>query len=1218
MTTPPTYQAIPPVTKIFIIGTNNSIQLAPIVSRKSNSDGAYTFSTLSSAITITDDVATINAYTSLPITITARQAASGVYRAGSTTFNIFLYQASTWTPQLEQSVTTDANGETRYGDVYFENTGGSRFNVYSLAYSTTFKLISGTYANIPPEITNRRNTLIGVIPLINITPVNNTRTPITFAFPSNNLSAEIVSFNQTYFVRPQGTGATAYNDNEYFSSSGTSQAANGVSLPYNNAIVINGVYDIANGGFTYGQNSILLRMEIRQAAHVASPTVDDDDEVSYTEKVIYVPITITKSISELTLKPFSGAGRYTIPGSDTNGIITREYLDGSIDLSFSQFATTEVTSSEGGTSITRITRKRLSDGTEDTSEIIYYLNPLGNDGTSRSFVYENDYFTITNNRITFRKVTPLRSDGTSSIPIYFLQEETAIYRRSTQRIGDNTLETIRLRIIKSTPTFVGQVPAVNTGDPTTVYRLADLNKMTTEGSFVLTPPISNNTDSSANFFFSSSNPSVVEIRVTGAGTGTGVGTAAGNVYMAYVYGSGTATIAVIQPATTNFNEKIAYFDVNVFEITPSVINCNTNLFYTNPYNRQFWTRFIPECRSSDLVDSVTGAKLSATQVDEVYDMRRKAEILKYNKNVGGLTKNQKYAKATRGELMRKIGNENKYLSQSVGTGGSAGFGPFTLICPPTSANSRVVCGLTSACGVPGKERLLCYDPSINLYNYKRTYEYKAGLQKPVNIPTTILSEPTNLRITSYDNENNKITLVWDAPESNGGFSITGYVITYSVDNKTWAPYKSVFPRTPSDDATYNRISGEINGNSVIFENIAGSTPIKANTVYYISVFSGNVRGLSSVPATITVKTSSVPSIISDFGFTTPLDERQNLMVDLKWTDPLNVGTTTGSYNGPQIRQYNLYYRKVPSTTWITNTIDISSVIIEPASSQSRRYILRNLANQSKYEIKIEPINSIGIGPESAIITARTLMAPSAPMNVILTSVYGLLPPIFTVTPGSYINVTWTKPDTGGNPITLYNVTVTIPPSPSTSLTATTITFPQKVVNVSSTNMQTTYSMNIGRLGQVALIPNVSYSIVVQAFNGYLTSPESTRASVTVLPTSAKATIFDIQGGYTTSGLQYAEMTFSIDTTWVDTNQISTVRVNGLNMAFQTNLNIYNQIINGTGEHKIRIPAKNSSGQGIIVIGQSYSITITLVFSLTREEQTSESFLYTPEVRYLTL
>ena len=1102
---------------------------------------------------------------------------------------------SLWVPQLEQTVTT-TNGVTTYGDVYFDNTREgqtSRFNVYSLSYSTTFKLISGTYANIPTEITSRRNTLIGVIPLINISRANNLRTPITFAFPSNNQSAEIVSFSPTYFVRPQGTSVSANNDN-YYSPSGTTQAPSGVSLPYNNAIVINGVYDVSGGGFTYGQNSILLRMEIRQAAHVASVTVGDGDEVSYTEKVIYVPITITKSVSSLTLKPFDGVGAYTIPGSDTNGIITREYLNRFIDLSFSQFATTS--------------RKKLADGAEDTSEIVYYLNTVGT-GSSRDFTYINEFVTINNTLVMFDKVTPIMSDGTpSSFPINFLQEETAVYQRSTARIGDTTTTTIRLRIIKSTPTFNGQVPAVNTNDPTTVYRLTDLNKMTTEGSFVLTPPGSNNTDASANFLFSSSNPNVVEIRVTG--TGTGIGTAGGNVYTAYVYGSGTAIIKVTQPATTNFNEKIAYFDVNVFEITPSVINCNTNLFYTNPYNRQFWTRFVPECRSSDLVDSVTGVKLSVTQVDEVYDMRRKAEILKYNKNVGGLTKNQKYAKATRGELMRKIGNENKYLSQSVGTGGSAGFGPFTLICPPTTANSRVVCGLTSACGVPGKERLLCFDPSINLYNYKRTYEYKAGLQKTVNIPTTILTEPTNLRIGEYDIENNKITFVWDAPESTGGFPITGYVITYSVDNKTWAPYKSVFPRTPSSDATYNRVSGEINGNSVIFENIAGSTPIKSNTVYYVSVFSGNVRGLSSVPATITVKTSSVPSIISDFGFTNT-DERQNLIVDLKWTDPLNGGTTPGSYNGPQIRQYNLYYRKVPATTWSTFIVDISSAIIEVSGSQTRRYILRNLLNESKYEIKIEPINSVGVGPESAIITARTLMTPSAPFNVVSSAKYGILPPVHAVTPGSYINVTWSKPNTGGSPITLYNITVTIP---SSSSQVTTLTIP---FNVSATDTRTSFSSNIARLGQSSLTSGATYSIVVQAFNGYLTSVESARTSVTVLPTSAKATIFNIDGFYTSSGLQYVEMTFTINTVWVDTNQISTVRVNGLNSAFQTNLNIYNQVINGTGEHKIRIPA-NISGRDVIVVGQTYSLTITLVFSLTREEQTSESFIYTPEVRYLTV
>ena len=763
--------------------------------------------------------------------------------------------------------------------------------------------------------------------------------------------------------------------------------------------------------------------------------------------------------------------------------------------------------------------------------------------------------------------------------------------------------TIRLQINKSTPTFIGQIPAANnTANPLQVYRLPDLNKMTSEGSFVLTPPLSNNTDSSANFLFSSSNNSLLNIR-------TSTGTAGAVVYTAFIYGSGTATITITQPATTNFNQKVAIFDVNIFEITPSIINCNTNIFYTNPYNREFWTRFKPECRSSDLVDSATGAKLTVTQVDEVYDMRRKAEILKYNKNVGGLTKNQKYAKASRGELMRKIGNESNYLS---GVGGA-----FTLTCPTTPANRAVLCGLTTACGVPGKERLLCYDPSVNLYNYKRTYTYEAGLQVTLNIPTTVLTEPINLRITNYDSELNKVTLVWDAPNSNGGFPITGYVITYSKDNKTWAPYKSVFPYNPATAgaaavaaATYNAVSGEINGNSVVFENNPGSVEIRANTVYYISVFSGNVRGLSSVPATITVKTSSVPSIITSLGFTT-VDERQNLMVHLKWTDPVNTGNVAGSYNGPAIRQYNLYYRKMPDTTWTKQTLDISSIITD---GMQRSYILRNIINDSKYEIKIEPINSVGIGPESAIITARTLMKPAVPTGIILSAKYGLLPPVIVDTSNNYINVIWSKPDTGGKPIKLYNITITLPSSVSSPVSTVTIPY-----NVSTTDTRTTYSTDIGRFGTTIGIPDGIYSITISAFNGYLYSLESTPSVLTVLPRSAKPTIFAIDGTYTSSGLIYAELIFNIQSAIV--GNISVINVNGLNSEYSTNVNTTNQLFSGllggiTGEHKIRIPA-TSAGRDIIVVGTTYSVSVTLIFTTPGQSQTSELFSYTPEIKYLT-
>jgi hypothetical protein len=1100
----------------------------------------------------------------------------------------------TWTPSLQQSNPDNPNNP---GDVYFIGDYGHRYNVYALNYTTTFTLLPGTFTlpstvpgagprdtDVPTEIVNQRSTLIGVIPLINLTS-NNTRSGITFSFPTNNYAVSVVSLSRDYYVIPQASGSPGNVPN--IGGLYRNPGAADIRLPYRNVLVINGIYD-SFGGFRYDNPSMTVRMEIKQVA------TSDGLSPAYSEKKILVPLTITKTVTNIGLiQPFTGIGRgisNSIP--DASGNIVREYLDGVIDLNFPDFATT--------------TRKNIQDGTPDYSQVEYYLNI----GFPRTFNKTNEFIEITGTRIRFKKTTILPNGSHTDIFIKFLQEETPMYQRSVQRIGDMVgyTTTIRLIINKSTPTFTNQSPEKNTSDLNTIYKLPDMNKMTSEGSFILTPPTSTNTDTDASFsfVFTSSNENLLKIRVTGTGVNT--------VYTAYMYGSGTSTITITQPATPNFNQKVATFDVNVFEITPAIINCNTNIFYTNPYNRQFWTRFKPDCRSSNMVDSVTGRPLTVSQVDEVYDMRRKAEILKYNKNVGGLTKNQKYAKASRGELMRQIGNSMKYITDTAS--------PFALICPPTAANSRLLCGLTTACGVPGKERLLCYDPSVNLYNYKRTYEYKAGLQLTSNISTTILTEPTNLRISEYDNVNKRVTLTWDAPDSNGGFPITGYVITYSVDNKTWAPYKSVFPYKPAagTDASYNLISGEINGNSVVFEKISGSVPILDNTVYYISVFSGNVRGLSSVPATITLKTSSVPSIIKDFGFTNAPDERQNLMVDLKWTDPINTGSSSASgssasgttasgsissYNGPPVNMYNLYYRKVPDTTWNKISLTKNNIIIPSTGGQSRRYVLRDLLNQNKYEIKIEPINSVGIGPESTIITSRTLMKPGIPSNLVMTSKYGILSPIWTDVSRNYLNITWNRPDSGGSTIKLYNITIT-PPSSLGSV----ITYPY---DISSNDTRVSYSANIGIINNSYLVDG-SYSVVVEATNGYLTSNESTRSFVLVNPTSAKAIIFNIDGYYTPSGLEYAEMTFAINSQWQTANPISYVLVNGLNKSIKVYENSDKQPISGTGEHKIIIPA-SSAGAEIIVVGTSYFITITLVY-IDGQKQTSESFAYTPEIKYL--
>jgi len=304
--------------------------------------------------------------------------------------------------------------------------------------------------------------------------------------------------------------------------------------------------------------------------------------------------------------------------------------------------------------------------------------------------------------------------------------------------------------------------------------------------------------------------------------------------------------------------------------------------------------------------------------------------------------------------------------------------------------------------------------------------------------------------------------------------------------------------------------------------------------------------------------------------------------------------------------YNLYYRKIPDTVWTKITLNLRNVIISSAGSQTRRYVLRDLINQSKYEIKIEPVNSVGVGPESAIITARTLMKPGIPSNVIMTTKYGLLPLIITDTSRNYINITWNKPDSGGSAIKYYNITIT-PPASMGSV----ITYPYNVV---STNTLTSYCAYIGFISNSYLVDG-SYSVVIGAYNGYEQSNESSRAFVTVNPTSAKAFIFNIDGYYSQSGLEYALMTFSINSQWQPANPISYVRINGLNNPYLAYLNSDKQPISGTGEHKIIIPSF-FGGTEIIIVGTEYSITITLVYS-DGQQQTSELFQYTPEIKYLT-
>lgn len=92
---------------------------------------------------------------------------------------------------------------------------------------------------------------------------------------------------------------------------------------------------------------------------------------------------------------------------------------------------------------------------------------------------------------------------------------------------------------------------------------------------------------------------------------------------------------------------------------------------------------------------------TVTQFD--LDMRRKAEILKYNKNANGkITKKQSWAQTVAGSLQRRTYSQNAV--QTIVDGG---------LCEDLSRRPTP----TTSSGVPGPVMNLYYDPSINLYNY---------------------------------------------------------------------------------------------------------------------------------------------------------------------------------------------------------------------------------------------------------------------------------------------------------------------------------------------------------------------------------------------------------------------------------------------------------------------------------------------------------------------
>ncbi len=225
----------------------------------------------------------------------------------------------------------------------------------------------------------------------------------------------------------------------------------------------------------------------------------------------------------------------------------------------------------------------------------------------------------------------------------------------------------------------------------------------------------------------------------------------------------------------------------------------------------------------------------------------------------------------------------------------------------------------------------------------------------------------------------QISLTWSAPVSNGGSSITDYIVQYSSDSgSTWITHANA-----ASTSTSRVVTG-----------------LSAGTSYTFRVLAKNTIGNGPYStASAAVSTAAVPGAP---GTPTPTAS-QNTQVPLSWTAAAN--------NGSAITDYVIQYST--SATFASSVTTFAD-----GTSASTSATVTGLSNGTTYYFRVAAVNAVGTGPYSSISTSAVpSTAPDAP-----TSVSG------TPNGQTTSTVTWTAPaSNGGSSIDGYKIEYALSP-----------------------------------------------------------------------------------------------------------------------------------------------------------------------------------------------
>ena len=245
-------------------------------------------------------------------------------------------------------------------------------------------------------------------------------------------------------------------------------------------------------------------------------------------------------------------------------------------------------------------------------------------------------------------------------------------------------------------------------------------------------------------------------------------------------------------------------------------------------------------------------------------------------------------------------------------------------------------------------------------------------------PKTVPGAPALSSVTSGDE---RLTVAWAAPASDGGSNITAYDLRYIQSD---APDKA-------DDANWSEREGVWRSGALHYP-LAGLTN---GVAYEVQVRAVNAVGAGPwSPARIgrAQTTPGAPTIDA----VSPGDKA----LTVAWSAPADTG-------GREITGYGMRYIRSDAPSKADDDWTVRDSIW---SSGVLRYTLGGLTNGVRYDVQVRAVNAVGAGPWSPARTGRAQTTPGAPT-------------IDTVSPGDKaLTVAWSAPaDTGGREITGYGL-----------------------------------------------------------------------------------------------------------------------------------------------------------------------------------------------------